>query len=46
MGGRQVCLGEFDEFVFVLPADGFTTGAVDMCLHLAAAFIFFLYSRT
>jgi hypothetical protein len=50
--------GKLDKFVFVLAADRFATGAVEMSLHrwspvpqvfsaaALAAFIFFLYART
>jgi len=54
----QVRQGKLDKFVFVLAADRFATGAVEMSLHrwspvpqvfsaaALAAFIFFLYART
>lgn len=54
----QVRQGKLDELVFVLAADRFATGAVEMGLHrwspvpqvfsaaALAAFIFFLYART
>ena len=49
----KVCLGEFDQFVFVFPDDSLATRTVQVCLHVAAfpftflaAFICFLYERT